>query len=85
MKIINEGEDVKYAKVLLGGSIGEKPITDIRQLKGEKALGAVLLSSKEEALASAKRSNKSLSPGEKKFYKLKWIVAEVKDGFFTGK
>lgn len=85
MKILNEDEDITYTKVLLGGSIGERPVVNIRLLKGEKAVGGVLFSSKKEALASAKQSNENLSPGEKNYYGLKWVVAEIKGGFFTGK
>ncbi len=84
MKIIKEDKGIMYAKVLLGGSIGERSISNIRQLKGEKQTGQIF-SSKEEALVSAKQSNKNLSPGEKQYYNLKWVVAEIEDGFFTGK
>jgi hypothetical protein len=37
-----------------------------------------VFSDKEEAKAKAKRMNKLLSPGEKKYYKMRYIVREVR-------
>lgn len=87
MRILKEAilnENVQYAKVLIGGSIGERALRSIRDLKNQPINREQIFDSKEEAKESAKRSNKNLSPGEKSYYGLKWVVAEVVDGVFTG-
>jgi len=76
----------KYTVVLLGGSIGEKPIRSVRELKGKEVINKEkVFDTPEEAKKYAKQMNKYLSPGEKKYYGLKYVVAEIKDGIFTGK
>lgn len=73
-----------YAVILLGGSIGSlKSIRSLRELSGEKYKAEIL--SKEDAILKAKRMNAMLSPGEKKYYGLKYVIAEVINGIFTGK
>jgi hypothetical protein len=77
---VNEAE--QYAVVLTGGSIGDKPRPrDARGYVGMDASGEELLT-KEKASEKVKRMNKDLSPGEKKYYKLRYIVVPVKDNKF---
>ena len=83
MRIINEAGDGKYAVVLLGGSIGEKRISKIQQLTNKDIMDKELFSL-DKAQEKAKRMNKLLSPGEKKYYGLKYVVAEVENGKYTG-
>ena len=83
MRIINEAEDVKYAVVLLGGSIGDKRISSLKHLTNEKIMDKELFSL-DKAKEKAKRMNTYLSPGEKKYYGLKYVVAEVENGKYTG-
>lgn len=76
----------KYSVVLLGGSIGDKRIRSIKQLKGESVIDTdSLYDSLNDAKAKAKRMNKILSPGDKKYYGLKYTIAKVVDGKYTGK
>lgn len=76
----------QYATALKGGSIGEKNIHSARDLKGMPVKGNTSVkSTREEAKEEAKRRNKMLSPGEKKYYGLKYIVVQVKDSKYTGK
>jgi hypothetical protein len=42
------------------------------------------LFSLDKAQEKAKRMNTYLSPGEKKYYGLKYVVAEVENGKYTG-
>jgi hypothetical protein len=79
-------ELIQYTTVMLGGSIGEKPIRSLRDLKGTP-LGKFneIYDSKDDAKVSARKSNKLLSPGEKEYYGISYKVAEVIDGKFTGK
>ena len=83
MKLIG---DVMYATILLGGSIGGKSIRSVKDIKGNK-IGKYekLYEDRNEAKASAKDSNSRLSKGEKSYYGLKYVVAEVLNGIFTGK
>lgn len=74
-----------YDVVMLGGSIGSKSIRKLSHLSGEEAMGKKVYVDRDEAKAAVKRFNKMLSPGEKKHYGLKYVVAEVKDGKYTGK
>ena len=83
MRIIKESENGKYAVVLLGGSIGEKRISSLKHLTNEKVMDKELFSL-DKAQEKAKRMNKLLSPGEKKYYGLKYVVAEVDNGKYTG-
>jgi hypothetical protein len=77
---VNEAE--QYAVVLTGGSIGDKPRPrDARGYVGMDASNEELLT-KEKASEKVKRMNKDLSPGEKKYYKLRYIVVPVKDNKF---
>jgi len=81
-----EIEGIWYTVIQLGGSIGSKSIRDKKQLKNKKYEGdaSKLFSIEQEALNKATRLNKSLSPGEKQFYKIKYVVAEIIDGKYTG-
>ena len=82
----DEGDGFQYATALKGGSIGEKNIHSARDLKGMSVKGnASVKNSKAESKEDAKRKNKALSPGEKKYYGLRYIVVQVKDGKYTGK
>jgi hypothetical protein len=79
-------DDFQYATVLKGGSIGEKNIRSASDLKGMTVDGNTSVkSAKADAKEEAKRRNKGLSPGEKKYYGLKYFVVQVKDGKYTGK
>ncbi len=80
-------EQVKYSVALQGGTIGEINIMSKQQLKGIKAKDIFpLYDSKSEALEYVSRLNKQLSPGEKKYYNLKYIVVEVdSEGNYTGR
>jgi len=84
---INEAVDgEEYTVVLLGGSIGEKPIRTLSQLKGDKVIDtSKIYTDKDEAKKQAKQMNKYLSPGEKKYYRLKYTVATIVNGVYTGK
>lgn len=86
--IITEAAQIsgtQYTFVLLGGSLGDSPIRSLKDLKGKKVIEADgVYNSKEEAQEKVKRMNKLLSPGEKKFYRMKYTVAELKDGVYTG-
>jgi hypothetical protein len=87
-KIVNEDSaNIQYDVVRLGGSIGEKSIRDHRDLKGVKVpyTDKELYTDKSLAQEAAKRLNKVVSPGEKKYYGIKYVVAEIKDGKYTGK
>ena len=84
MKTIKEAQDTFYTKVLLGGSIGEKPISSVRQLKGISFKTGQKFETSDICKDSCKISNKNLSPGEKKYYNLKWVCAEVVNGKYTG-
>jgi len=77
---------IKYTVVLLGGSIGEKPIRSVKELEGKEVINKKkIFNIPEEAKKYARQMNKYLSPGEKKYYGLKYVAAELKDGVFTGK
>ena len=65
---IGEGEE-KWGVIQTGGSIGD------RSSKTPKEAEA----SKEEAQAKAKRMNKQLSPGEKKYYGIKYKAVQIKE------
>lgn len=82
-EILNEAES--YAVIRLGGSIGGKSIRSLRDVKGNPVDKKEQLFSKADAKAKAKRLNKSLSPGEKKYYGIKYVTAEVQNKKFTGK
>jgi hypothetical protein len=86
-ELVQEEEDeFQYATALKGGSIGEKNIRSASDLKGMSVKGNTSVQfTKDDAKAEAKRRNKSLSPGEKKYYGLKYFVVQVKDGKYTGK
>ena len=85
-ELLTESKDAQYTTQLLGGSIGGKTITSLRELKGEPVQGdKTIFDNKEDAIAKAKQLNKGLTPGEKKYYRMKFVVAEVKDGKYTGK
>ena len=81
-----EEDGFQYATALKGGSIGERKISSARDLKGQPVKGNTSVkSTKEEAKEEAKRRNKMLSPGEKSYYGLRYIVVQVQDGKYTGK
>jgi len=86
---LNEAEKIlanSWAVVLKGGLIGEKSIRNVRALKGLPVVDTKhTYQTYEEAVNYKKQMNKLLSPGEKKYYGLLYIVAGIKDGIFTGK
>ena len=87
-EIITEETDdgFQYATALKGGSIGERSIKSASDLKGMPVKGNTSVkANKAEAKDEAKRRNKMLSPGEKGYYGLKYIVVQVQDGKYTGK
>lgn len=63
---INE-DNVKYAVIRLGGSVGETITVGPKDI----------FDNKEDAKESAKVSNKLLSPGDKKYYGIKYTVIEL--------
>ncbi len=76
-----------YEVLLIGGGIGERRPKSVKQLKGlpfNETNTSMLFLDYTEALVKAKRMNKLLSPGEKKYYGLKWVIAEIADGVYTG-
>jgi len=83
LKELNEAEDNQYGVVQLGGSVGEKTVSSLRELKGKPSPKQTL--SYEDAKEKAKQMNKQVSAGEKKHYGIKYVVAGVADGKFTGK
>ena len=75
-----------YAVMRIGGSIGEKTIRSVRDLKGETVdPKEKTYTDKQTAKDTVKRMNKLLSPGEKKYYGIRYITAEIQAGKFTGK
>ena len=88
LREIVENTETKYTVVLLGGSIGERRAGKVQELKGQSLDQSELVSvvdTYEEAMEKKQRMNKLLSPGEKKHYGLKYVVAGVINGKFTGK
>ena len=69
--------------VMLGGSIGTTNVRKKSDLKGLTANPAETFVGAAEV--KAKRMNKQLSPGERKYYNIKFIVARAVNGKFTGK
>ena len=78
---VNEAT-AEYAVMLTGGSIGDKPRP--RDAKGYVGLsiGDEEVYTLDKAKEKAKRMNKTLSPGEKSYYKLKYVVVPVANGKF---
>ena len=79
---LDESADTEYAVMLTGGSIGDKPRP--RDAKGYVGLsiGDEEVYTLDKAKEKAKRMNKALSPGEKSYYKLKYVVVPVANGKF---
>lgn len=79
---LDESVDTEYAVMLTGGSIGDKPRP--RDAKGYVGLsiGDEEVYTLDKAKEKAKRMNKALSPGEKGYYKLKYVVVPVANGKF---
>lgn len=67
--VLNEEEsNVKYGVFRVGGNVGsnnDKPVK--------------IFASKEEAKEYAKRLRKQLSPGEKSYYRMSYIVKPIKE------
>lgn len=77
-------EATEYAVMLTGGSIGDKPRPkDPRGYVGVEVSADERLYSKDDAKETAKRMNKDLSPGEKRYYGLKYVVVPVANGKFV--
>lgn len=86
LKLLNESGNEQYTVVLIGGSVGGKPISSVGQLKGQSVVDSDnLFDDKAEAKSKAKSLNKNLSPGEKKYYRMSYKVATVVNGKYTGK
>jgi len=84
-EFLTESES-QYAVVQKGGSIGEKSIRAVSDLRGMKvAPKEKLYDDKAAAKEKVKSMNKLLSPGEKKHYGIRYITAEVVNGKYTGK
>jgi hypothetical protein len=81
IEMFNEEENnIQYTVVLFGGSIGDKPIRSIRDLIGKSIIdNKKIFNNIDDAKEKAKRMNKILSPGEKKYYRMKYKVVKVKD------
>jgi hypothetical protein len=79
-------ENTEFVVILKGGSIGERKVSSRAQLRGtDIEEGTTIYFTKEDAKISAKDNNKYLSPSEKKYYGLRYIVCEIKDRKYTGK
>ena len=71
-----------YAVMLTGGSIGEGRPKDAKGFAGQDVPAAEDVMSFEQAEEKLKRMNKMLSPGEKQYYKLKYVLVPVKNKKF---
>ena len=69
-----------FAMVFFGGSIGEKKDSILIDKKGRKLVKT--FESQEEAKDTAKRWNKMLSPGEKKYYRMKYSAIKLNPNDF---
>lgn len=82
-------QEVTYTVVLLNGSIADKNVRTIAQLKGVDATKTQktdkVFKNIEAAREYRKIRNRQLSPGEKKYYGMKYAVVGIKDNKFTGK
>jgi hypothetical protein len=67
------------------GAIGYSRARTKAELKGRTFNQDYKLYTLEDAKTTKIRMNKILSPGEKSYYGLKYVVAEVVNGVFTGK
>jgi len=78
---------ITFTVVLLGGSIGEQTIRNVRVLKNKVVpfTNNYYFTVKADAKSKAKNLTKSLSAGEKSYYKMKYVVAEISNGLYTGK
>jgi len=85
--ILTEAEagEKKYAVVLRGGSIGSRNISSVSDLRGQPIIDKKAFDTYAEAMEDKKYRNKRLSPGEKKYYGLLYIIAGIVDGKYTGK
>lgn len=90
--ILEEGPRVavEWTTIQIGGSIGEKTVHSVSALRGvavDKSKSYFeAYDDYEDAKAEAKRRNKGLSPGEKKYYGIRYVVAGIDaDGNYTGK
>ena len=79
---LNEGPDQsligKWTVKRSGGSIGDKPSNPTAATVNP----AMTFDSQEEAKELAKRRNKQLSPGEKKYYGIKYKAVQITEGYF---
>ena len=82
--LIAEESKSGFDIVQIGGSIGERSVHSVRDLKG-KPCSSPLIEDPEKAKEALKRRNKGLSPGEKKYYGIKYKLAKVENGKYTGK
>lgn len=73
-----------YSVVLIGCYMGSK-CRNVSELKDKIVKDKDIIEDFEKALEKRKRLNKNLTKAEKEYYKMKYVVAEVKDGKFTGK
>lgn len=74
-EILEETE--QYIVKMVGGSVGTKNPSNAKGYKGYKLTDEDTLMSQEKAKEKAKRMNKNLSPGEKKYYGIKYVVLKV--------
>jgi hypothetical protein len=87
VQVLSEGvPTLQYDVVQTGGSVGEKAVRNIKELKGShpKHLSTVH-NDIEAAKRSVKRMNKMLSPGEKKYYGIRYKLAVIENGKYTGR
>lgn len=86
MKNLKNYQIESFTIVMLGGSIGGSTIRSLRELKGKDIIDPDYeFSDRQTASDKAKRLNKILSPGEKKYYGIKYKVASLINKKFTGK
>lgn len=68
-----------YAVMLTGGSIGEGRPKDAKGFVGQDVAADEDVVTFEQGVEKVKRMNKMLSPGEKQYYKLKYVLVPVKN------
>lgn len=79
-----------YTIVLVGGSVGEGRVRSRDELRGRTPVdGTKIFEDRKDAMQVARRMSKAFSPGEKKYYGLKYVSCEIVElagrKYFNGK
>ena len=79
-----------FTVVLVGGSVGERRVRSRTELRGKAPVeGTKIFDERKAATQVAARMNKTLSPGEKKYYGMKYVSCEIVElagkKYFNGK